>query len=230
MNNHQNFFNLFHPPYDRRPLFFHLSGPPGTGLPVYRPAHLGNENDGYIIRYRLSEVHPAVPPPPRMPQQNIVAHSLVPTPAFDDLPHHFYVGGVPVGGGPVVDTIRVFFCTTIGNSQEPGTAYPANITLLHSVHPESYEQFHTAPGRVLDTNKRVQEAACSAFATLEEEAFEELAPRLEKVLSVDCFYQLQPFYLEILMPPLTSKWQQGSNADYDLFPLLECFTSITRVS
>ncbi|KAH9694610.1 transportin-1 [Citrus sinensis] len=36
--------------------------------------------------------------------------------------------------------------------------------------------------RILDTNKRVQEAACSAFATLEEEAAEELAPRLEIIL------------------------------------------------
>ena len=32
--------------------------------------------------------------------------------------------------------------------------------------------------RVLDHNKRVQEAACSAFATLEEEARELHAPRL----------------------------------------------------
>lgn len=32
--------------------------------------------------------------------------------------------------------------------------------------------------RVLDHNKRVQEAACSAFATLEEEARELPAPRL----------------------------------------------------
>jgi transportin-1 len=36
--------------------------------------------------------------------------------------------------------------------------------------------------RILDSNKRVQEAACSAFATLEEEAAEELAPRLELIL------------------------------------------------
>ncbi|KMT02373.1 hypothetical protein BVRB_9g204870 isoform A [Beta vulgaris subsp. vulgaris] len=36
--------------------------------------------------------------------------------------------------------------------------------------------------RILDTNKRVQEVACSAFTTLEEEAVEELAPRLETIL------------------------------------------------
>ena len=33
--------------------------------------------------------------------------------------------------------------------------------------------------RVLDHNKHVQEAACSALATLEEEAGPELLPRLE---------------------------------------------------
>ena len=35
---------------------------------------------------------------------------------------------------------------------------------------------------VLDNNKRVQEAGCSAFATLEEDAGPELAPYLEPVL------------------------------------------------
>ncbi|OMO73535.1 hypothetical protein COLO4_27020 [Corchorus olitorius] len=123
MNNHLQFFNLFHPPYDRTPLFFHLSGPPGTQLPVYYAAPLGDDNQGYIIRYRLGEVHLAVPPPPRMPQQTIVVQSHVPTPAVNDLPDHFFVGGVPVGGGPVVDTIRAFLCLPIGNAQEPGTAY-----------------------------------------------------------------------------------------------------------
>jgi hypothetical protein len=36
--------------------------------------------------------------------------------------------------------------------------------------------------RVLDPNKRVQEAACSAFATLEEEACTELVPYLGFIL------------------------------------------------
>ncbi|KAF2552995.1 hypothetical protein F2Q68_00033829 [Brassica cretica] len=38
----------------------------------------------------------------------------------------------------------------------------------------------------------------------------------------------KPAYLEILMPPLVAKWQQLSNSDKDLFPLLECFTSISQ--
>ena len=43
------------------------------------------------------------------------------------------------------------------------------------------------------------------------------------------YLNLQPKYLEILMPPLISKWQQLPDSDRDLFPLLECFTSIAQV-
>ncbi|KAF7810758.1 transportin-1 isoform X1 [Senna tora] len=123
---------------------------------------------------------------------------------------------------------------------------------------KGYEQFDNVLmgllRRTLDDNKRVQEAACSAFATLEEEAAEELAPRLEIVLKhlmtafrkyqrrnlrivYDAIGTLaeavggqlnQPGYLDILMPPLIEKWQQLSDADKDLFPLLECFTSIAH--
>ncbi|XP_010910681.1 transportin-1 isoform X2 [Elaeis guineensis] len=125
-------------------------------------------------------------------------------------------------------------------------------------HQNGHEQFDKVLmgllRRILDTNKRVQEAACSAFATLEEEAAEELAPRLEIILQhllcafgkyqrrnlrivYDAIGTLadavggelnQPKYLDILMPPLISKWQQLSNSDKDLFPLLECFTSIAQ--
>ncbi|XP_042462672.1 transportin-1-like isoform X3 [Zingiber officinale] len=124
---------------------------------------------------------------------------------------------------------------------------------------DGYEQFDQILmgllRRILDTNKRVQEAACSAFATLEEEAGEELTPRLEIILQhLLCAYGKyqrrnlhilydaigtladavgselnQPKYLEILMPPLIAKWQQLTNSDKDLFPLLECFTSIAQV-
>ncbi len=36
--------------------------------------------------------------------------------------------------------------------------------------------------RILDRNKKVQEAACSAFATLEEEAQTDLVPYLDPIL------------------------------------------------
>ena len=41
--------------------------------------------------------------------------------------------------------------------------------------------------RILDSNKRVQEAACSAFATLEEEACTELVPYLGFILETLVF-------------------------------------------
>lgn len=100
---------------------------------------------------------------------------------------------------------------------------------------------------VLDGNKRVQEAGCSAFATLEEEAGAELVPFLEPILRNLTFafnkYQLknllilydalgtladavgaalgQPSFLAILMPPLIEKWMNLSDDDPDLVPLLE---------
>ncbi|KAF8750611.1 hypothetical protein HU200_012316 [Digitaria exilis] len=125
-------------------------------------------------------------------------------------------------------------------------------------HPNGREQFDKILmgllRRILDTNKRVQEAACSAFATLEEEAAEELVPHLEVILQhLICAYGKyqrrnlrilydalgtladavgaelnQAKYLDIFMPPLIAKWQQLQNSDKDLFPLLECFTSIAQ--
>ncbi|KAJ4483780.1 armadillo-type protein [Lentinula aciculospora] len=106
---------------------------------------------------------------------------------------------------------------------------------------------------VLDSNKRVQEAGCSAFATLEEDAGMELAPYLEPVLRnlVFAFDKYQhknmlilydavgtladavgrelsnPTYVEILMPPLTNRWAKLKDDDVDLIPLLECLASVT---
>lgn len=100
---------------------------------------------------------------------------------------------------------------------------------------------------VLDNNKRVQEAGCSAFATLEEDAGAELAPYLEPVLRnlVFAFEKYQhknmlilydavgtladavgpalqnPMYVDILMPPLNKKWSKLKDDDEDLIPLLE---------
>ncbi|CAI5518192.1 unnamed protein product, partial [Closterium sp. Naga37s-1] len=181
--------------------------------------------------------------------------------------------------------------------------------IAHAVDkPEGQQQFDAVLtgflARILD-NKRVQEAACSAFATLEEEAVDELPERLEPILQHLAFafskYQggaawgegrvgphggrggwgrmgggaggaawgggaggaawgegrvgphggegrvgphggegrvgphggrggaLQdPRYIAVLMPPLTAKWQQISDFDRDIFPLLECFTSVAQ--
>ncbi|XP_063238810.1 transportin-1 [Bacillus rossius redtenbacheri] len=106
--------------------------------------------------------------------------------------------------------------------------------------------------RVLDGNKRVQEAACSAFATLEEEACTELVPYLGYILETLVFafskYQHKnllilydaigtladsvghhlnkPEYINLLMPPLIQKWNILKDEDKDLFPLLECLSSV----
>ncbi|KAI9322269.1 Transportin-PC [Dichotomocladium elegans] len=107
--------------------------------------------------------------------------------------------------------------------------------------------------RILDKNKRVQEAACSAFATLEEEATVQLVPYLGPILMnlttafkmyqhknllilYDALGTLaesvgaalnQPQCLSLLMPPLIEKWNNLSDQDTDLFPLLECLSSVT---
>lgn len=106
--------------------------------------------------------------------------------------------------------------------------------------------------RILDSNKRVQEAACSAFATLEEEACTDLVPYLGFILETLVFafskYQHKnllilydaigtladsvghhlnkPEYINLLMPPLINKWNVLEDEDKDLFPLLECLSSV----
>lgn len=106
--------------------------------------------------------------------------------------------------------------------------------------------------RILDGNKRVQEAACSAFATLEEEACTELVPYLGFILET-LVYAFQKYqqknllilydaigtladsvgvhlnkqeYINLLMPPLIQKWNVLKDEDKDLFPLLECLSSV----
>uniref|UniRef100_A0A672MM70 Transportin-1 n=1 Tax=Sinocyclocheilus grahami TaxID=75366 RepID=A0A672MM70_SINGR len=92
----------------------------------------------------------------------------------------------------------------------------------------------------------------SAFATLEEEACTELVPYLSFILDTLVFafskYQHknllilydaigtladsvghhlnQPEYIQKLMPPLIQKWNELKDEDKDLFPLLECLSSV----
>ncbi|KAF9899437.1 hypothetical protein BX616_003033, partial [Lobosporangium transversale] len=106
---------------------------------------------------------------------------------------------------------------------------------------------------VSDSNKRVQEAGCSAFATLEEEACDALVPYLFGILKtlVHAFstYQQKNLlilydaigtladsvgnalnkkeYIDLLMPCLIEKWQKLQDDDRDLFPLFECLSSVT---
>jgi transportin-1 len=108
--------------------------------------------------------------------------------------------------------------------------------------------------RIMDKSKKVQEAACSAFATLEEEAQERLAkylkPILTKLMQAFDHYQAKNMlilydalgtlaeavgnelnkteYIKILMPPLMIRWNALKDDDRNIFPLLECLTSIAQ--
>lgn len=106
---------------------------------------------------------------------------------------------------------------------------------------------------VLDHNKHVQEAACSALATLEElSPPEQLVPRLKPILDTlakacatygrknlrilyDAIKTLaemvgdslaDPGLLRVYMPPLVTKWQSLADSERDLLPLLECFSAL----
>ena len=98
-----------------------------------------------------------------------------------------------------------------------------------------------------DNNKKVQEAGCSAFATLEEQAGPLLIPYLKPILQhlrvgfdrfqhknllilYDAILTLadsvgealnHPEYIELLVPPLLSKWEEIGDEDRGLVSLLE---------
>merc|ERR1712166_125553 len=108
--------------------------------------------------------------------------------------------------------------------------------------------------RIMDKNKKVQAAACSVFATLEEEAQGELIPLLEPIvqnmmvafstyqtknlsLLLDTLSALadsvgaglaQPALVQAIVPPILEKWGTFEYTDRTLFPLFECLTSICQ--
>jgi hypothetical protein len=105
---------------------------------------------------------------------------------------------------------------------------------------------------MLDRNKRVQEAAASAFAHLEEKAGAGLTPYCEPIIRqfgqcferykdrnmfilYDCVQTLaehvgqglaQPQLIELLMPALIHRWNKVSDQSRVLFPLLECLSYV----
>ncbi|TPR10976.1 Adenylosuccinate synthetase family protein [Aspergillus niger] len=102
--------------------------------------------------------------------------------------------------------------------------------------------------RMLDGNKKVQEAAASAFASLEEKSDANLIPYCEPILRqfVQCFGRYKdrnmyilydcvqtlaecvmgelakPQLVDILMPALIDRYNKVSDQSRELFPLLEC--------
>ena len=105
---------------------------------------------------------------------------------------------------------------------------------------------------MMDKNKRVQEAAVSALATIEEEAGEDLAPYLPQILQAmvgafgkyhsknllilfdavgtlaECVgaHLARKEYVETIMPPLIQRWNKLTDDDTGLFPLLECLSAV----
>jgi transportin-1 len=106
--------------------------------------------------------------------------------------------------------------------------------------------------KMLDKNKRVQEAAASAFAHLEEKAGNNLIPYCEPIIRqfVKCFEKYKdrnmfilydcvqtlaeyvgpslaaPELINILMPALIHRWRKVSDQSRELFPLLECLSYV----
>jgi transportin-1 len=102
--------------------------------------------------------------------------------------------------------------------------------------------------RMLDKSKRVQEAAASAFASLEEKSEDRLKPYTEPILKqfVQCFKSYKdrnmyilydcvqtladnvgselakPHLIDLLMPVLIERWNKVSDQSMELFPLLSC--------
>lgn len=144
--------------------------------------------------------------------------------------------------------IRQITCWTLGRYGR----WAANL-------PEAERQKYFLPlmegllSTMLDNNKRVQDAGCSAFANLEDQAGLVLVPYLLPILQhfVAAFDKYQqknllilydalqtladtvgsalnkPEYIDLIMQPLISRWQTVEDDHRDLFPLLECLSSVT---
>lgn len=106
--------------------------------------------------------------------------------------------------------------------------------------------------RMLDNNKRVQEAAASAFANLEEQATSELTPYCQVIaqqfvrcfakykdknmfILYDCVQTLaehvgpemaRPELVDLIMPALITRWQRVADQSKEMFPLLECLAYV----
>ena len=106
--------------------------------------------------------------------------------------------------------------------------------------------------RMRDQNKRVQEAAASAFANLADKANKELVPHAEQIIRtyVECFDKYKdrniyvlydcvqtlaeqvgpalrnPALINLLMPAIIKRWNKVSDQSQELFPLHECLSYI----
>lgn len=106
--------------------------------------------------------------------------------------------------------------------------------------------------RMLDKNKKVQQSAVSAFASLEEKATSELTPYCTPIIQrfVECFHRYKdrnmlvlydcvqtlaehvgpalarPETISLLMPAIIERWNKVSDQAQELFPMLECLSYV----
>ena len=140
--------------------------------------------------------------------------------------------------------IRSITCWTLSRYTKWIVAQPSHETYLRPLMQELLK-------RVVDGKKKVQEAACSAFATLEEDAQMQLVPYLQPIITNLMFafskYQAKnrlilydaigtladsvgaqlnrPELTGIMMPPLVERWQLLGDEDNGL---LRCSSASHR--
>lgn len=166
--------------------------------------------------------------------------------------------------GPHLPELIPFLVSTLKDQEGPVRQIACWTLMRYS----SWIAFHSADGSnheaylqpvlqgflacCLDKNKKVQESACSALATLTEEVGEELSPYLEVILThlalcfqkfraknllnlYDCVQTLldrvgpavvDPKLINIILPPLMEKWSHIHDESQDLWPLFECISSV----
>ncbi|KAE9979019.1 hypothetical protein EG327_007180 [Venturia inaequalis] len=143
--------------------------------------------------------------------------------------------------------VRSITCWAIGRY----SAWPAHLD------PEGQRQYfepimEALLTKMLDRNKRVQEAAASAFANLEEKAKSQLKPysvvivrQFVKCFGIykdrnmyilyDCVQTLaehvgpslrDPELVNLLMPALLQRWARVADQSREMFPLLECLSYV----
>jgi transportin-1 len=144
--------------------------------------------------------------------------------------------------------IRQITCWTLGCYSPWVTSLKDQDQRLHFLQP----MMEGILMKMLDSNKRVQEAGASAFVHLEENVGEQLIPYCNLIIGqfVRCFKQYKernmvilydcvgtlaknvgrvlasPELVELLMPALIHRWDNASDQSHELIPLLECLSLV----
>ncbi|KAL7269399.1 hypothetical protein RUND412_007943 [Rhizina undulata] len=144
--------------------------------------------------------------------------------------------------------VRQITCWTLGRYSRWASHLPDHVSRQKYYEP-MMEGILT---KMLDRNKRVQEAGASAFANLEEQSKELLKPYIEPIVRqfvlamgtyknrnmfilYDCVQTLaehvgdalgEKNIVDVLMPALLSRWSKVKDDSREIFPLLECLSYV----